>query len=81
VAPASSSARNSRARLADARDSHASWTSSASSSRVTSPMRDARSSTDGWPSKCGVVKYGVSGSSTIAILSPSSGTQNMITSG
>ncbi len=34
------------ARRADARDSHASWTTSASSSRVSSPIRLARSNTD-----------------------------------
>jgi demethylmenaquinone methyltransferase/2-methoxy-6-polyprenyl-1,4-benzoquinol methylase len=46
------------ARRVDARDSHASWISSASSLRVSSPIRLARSRTDGWPSKCAVVKNG-----------------------
>lgn len=51
--------RQAAARRADARESHASWTISASSVRVSSPTRLARRSTDGWPSKCGVVKNGV----------------------
>ena len=76
----SGDARKSRARLADARDSQASCTTSATSSRVSSPIREVRSSTDRWPSKCGVVKYGVAGSATIASFSPSSATQITTTS-
>jgi uncharacterized membrane protein len=69
------------ARAGDARVSHASWTTSASSASVSPPIRLARMSTDGWPSKCGVVKNGESSSWTSACLSASDGTQNMITSG
>ncbi len=48
---------------------------------MSSPIRLARSSTDGWPSKCGVVKNGDAWSWTSACLSASEVTQNMITSG
>ena len=51
-----------------------------SSSTSISPIRLPRTSTDGWPSKCGVVKYGESGSSTSACLSSSVATQMTITS-
>jgi tRNA(Leu) C34 or U34 (ribose-2'-O)-methylase TrmL len=67
-------------RRREARESHASWTSSVSSSSSISPIRLPRSSTDGCPSKCGVVKYGEPGSSTIACLSSSDATQKTITS-
>ena len=67
------------ARRFEARESQASCTTSAISSRVSSPIRLPRSSTDGWPLKCGVVKYGVASSSTIASLSTGS-TQKTITS-
>ena len=68
------------ARRGDACASQASWITSASSCRVISPSRQARTSTDGWPSKCGVVKNGESGSWTIASLSSFDSTQNTITS-
>src|SRR5271165_4775006 len=64
----------------DARLSQASCTTSASSCTLSSPIRLARISTDGWPSKCGVVKNGEPSSWTSACLSDSDGTQNMITS-
>src|SRR5579875_915016 len=54
---------------------------SVSSCSVSSPIRLARTSTDGWPSKCGVVKNGDDSSWTSACLSDSDGTQNTITSG
>jgi anti-sigma regulatory factor (Ser/Thr protein kinase) len=76
----SSDASHFLARVAEARQSHASCTSSTTSSRVSSPIREPRSSTEGWPSKCGVEKNGVVGSSTSAAFSPSSATQNTITS-
>ena len=48
---------------------------------MSSPILLARTSTDGWPSKCGVVKNGERGSWTSAGLSAASdGTQNTITS-
>lgn len=65
----------------DARLSQASWTTSVSSCRVSSPIRLPRTSTNWWPSKCGVVKNGVASSWTSASLSDSDGTQNTITSG
>ncbi len=68
-----------RARL-PARASQASWTTSVSSSSESSPIREPRSSTDGWPSKCGVLKNGVDSSSTSACLSSSDSTQKTITS-
>jgi hypothetical protein len=74
-------ASQSAARLRDARDSHASWITSVSSARLSSPTRLARSSTDKCPLKCGVVKNGDSSSWTIACLSASDSTQNTITSG
>jgi 8-oxo-dGTP pyrophosphatase MutT (NUDIX family) len=42
----------------DARESQASWITSVSSCTVSSPIRLPRTSTDGWASKCGVVKNG-----------------------
>ena len=68
-----------RARL-PARASQASWTTSVSSSSESSPIREPRSSTDGWPSKCGVLKNGVDSSRTSACLSSSESTQKTITS-
>ncbi len=65
----------------EARESQASWTTSASSCTVSSPIRLLRTSTDEWPSKCGVVKNGEAGSWTSACLSDSDATQNTITSG
>ena len=63
-----------------ARASQASCTTSVSSSSESSPIREPRSSTDGWPSKCGVLKNGVDSSSTSACLSSSDSTQKTITS-
>ena len=57
--PSSCSASHLRAAVGEARASQASYTISASSSRLSSPIREARSRTDRWPSKWGVVKYGV----------------------
>jgi len=54
---------------------------SVSSVSVSSLIRLARTSTEGCPSKCGVVKNGESGSWTSACLSASDGTQNTMTSG
>ncbi|MBV9452209.1 MAG: hypothetical protein JO345_40610 [Streptosporangiaceae bacterium] len=48
---------------------------------MSSPIRLARTRTDGCPSKWAVVKNGDAGSCTRASLSASDGTQNMITSG
>src|SRR5215469_15427643 len=59
------------ARLEDARHTQASWTTSVSSVRVSSPSRLARTSTDKWPSKCAEVKNGDSSSCTKACLSAS----------
>lgn len=70
----------SAARRFEARDSQASWTTSASSSWLSSPIRLPRTSTDRCPSKCGVVKNGVDSSRTSAVLSSSVATQNTITS-
>lgn len=53
---------------------------STTSSLSISPTRDARSSTDGWPSKWGVVKNGSRSSWSSACLSPSDATQMTITS-
>jgi len=64
-----------------ARASQASCTSSVSSWIVSSPSRLARTSTEGCPSKCGVVKNGVAWSWTRACLSSSEPTQKTITSG
>jgi len=69
------------ARAAEARASQASWITSVSSCTVSSPIRLPRTSTDGWPSKCPVVKNGDASSWTRACLSASDATQNMITSG
>ena len=44
------------------------------------PIRPTPQEHRRWPSKCGVVKYGVLGSATSACLVPSSGTQNTMTS-
>ena len=66
--------------VGDARHSQASVMTSASSLTVSSPSRLARSSTDGCPSKCAVVKNGAASSWIIDCLSASDGTQNMITS-
>ncbi|MGH3190399.1 MAG: hypothetical protein ACRDPY_27310 [Streptosporangiaceae bacterium] len=48
---------------------------------MSSPIRHARTSTDGWPSKCAVLKNGDASSCRSACLSASDATQNMITSG
>ena len=48
-------------------------TTSVSSSWLISPTREPRSSTERWPSKCGVVKYGVDASATIASFSSALG--------
>jgi hypothetical protein len=53
---------------------------STSSSRSISPTREVRSSTDGWPSKCAVVKNGSRSSWSNACLSPSEATQMTTTS-
>ena len=76
--PRSSSQR--RAAVLDARASHASYTVSASSSRVSRPTWAPRSSTEGCPSKCGVVKNGVDSSSTSACFASSDSTQRTMTS-
>ncbi len=68
------------ARRGEARDSQASWITSASSWRVISPRRLARTSTDRCPSKWAVVKNGESGSWTSAALSSSDSTQMTMTS-
>src|SRR6266496_894169 len=44
--------------VGEAWESQASWITSASSCTVSSPIRLPRISTDGWPSKCDVVKNG-----------------------
>ena len=44
--------------VGEARASQASWITSVNSGKASSPIRLARTSTDGWPSKCGVVKNG-----------------------
>ena len=49
------------ARRDEARESQASWTTSTSSSRSSSPSRLARMRTDKWPSKCVVVNQGECG--------------------
>src|SRR3984957_18880196 len=46
------------ARADEARASQASWMTSASSVTVSSAIRLPRIRTEGWPSKCGVVKNG-----------------------
>ena len=61
----------SAARRFEARASQASCTTSASSSRVSSPIRLPRSRTDRCPLKCGVVKNGDDSSWTSACLSSS----------
>jgi hypothetical protein len=47
---------------------------------VSSPTREVRSSTDGCPSKCGVLKNGVDASATRACFSISESTQSTTTS-
>ena len=69
-----------RARRCDARDNHASAMSSASSVRLISPRRPARTSTEGWPSKWSVVKNGEAGSWVRLSLSASESTHRMMTS-
>ena len=55
--------------------------SSRTSLTATSVSRLARTNTDGWPSKCGVVKNGDDGSWVSASLSASDSTQMTMTSG
>ena len=68
------------AREREARDSQASWMTSDSSRRLRAGRSRSRSRTDGWPSKCGVVKNGVVSSSMRDCLSASDSTQKTMTS-